>query len=418
MLYHLFQYLEEHTKLAGAGLFEFLSFRAAMSILLSLIISLLLGGKLIKFLRGQQVKETVRKLGLEGEKQKQGTPTMGGLIILGAVLIPVLLLADLTNIYVQLMLFVTITLGGVGFADDYIKVFKKNKGGLAARFKLIGQFTVGLILGTVLFFHPDVIVREDVTRNPDKVFIGEVERFEIDTDDGKRLMVDYKTPVTTIPMVKDVEFDYSWPLSWLGDDCHKWAWLIFIPVVMFILTFISNGVNLTDGIDGLATGTTAIVFATLGILAYVSGNIVTSAYLNILYLPNTGELLIFCAALLGACVGFLWYNAYPAQVFMGDTGSLALGGMVACLAIIIRKELLIPILCGIFIMENISVILQVGWFKYTKRRYGEGRRIFKMAPLHHHYQKMGMVEPKLVARFWIIGILLAVLTFVVGLKIR
>lgn len=386
--------------------------------IISLIISLLFGGKLIKYLKGLQVKETVRNLGLDGQKQKEGTPTMGGVIILGAILLPVLLLTDLTNIYVQLMLFVTISLGGVGFLDDYIKVFKKDKGGLAARFKLIGQFLVGAILGAVLFFHPDVIVREDITLTPEKVVRGEIDRFAVQGEDGMRLMVDYKAPVTTIPLVKNIDFNYSEFLSFLGGSYYKWGWLIFIPVVMFILMFISNGANLTDGLDGLATGVTAVIVGTLGIFAYVSGNAVTADYLNIIYLPNIGELLVFSAALLGACIGFLWYNAFPASVFMGDTGSLALGGIVASLAIIMRKELLIPVLCGVFLIENISVIMQVSYFKYTKRRFGEGRRIFKMSPLHHHYQKLGMPEQKIVARFWIAGILLAVLTLIIGLKLR
>ena len=420
MLYHLFQYLESNYNITGSGLFEFLSFRAALAIIISLLISLVFGGRLIKFLQKQQVKETVRKLGLKGEEQKQGTPTMGGIIILGAILIPVLLLANLTNIYVLLILFVTVALGLVGFIDDYIKVFRKNKAGLAARFKLIGQFSVGLIVGAVLFFHPDVIVRKDVTDNPDKVFYNEVDRqVSYDERGDFNFSIDYRAAVTTIPFVKSYDFDYSQPLVWLfGEKYHKYGWIIYIPIIMLIITFISNGCNLTDGMDGLATGISAIIALALGLFSYVSGNAILTDYLNVLYMPNIGELLVFSAALVGACIGFLWYNAYPAQIFMGDTGSLALGGIIASIAIIVRKELFIPILCGIFIIENVSVMIQVAWFKYTKRKYGEGRRVFKMAPLHHHYQKLGFSEPKIVARFWIISVLLVVLAFVLTLKIR
>jgi len=419
MLYYLSQYLGEHYNLVGAGLFEFLSFRAGISIILSLLISMVFGEKLINFLQKQQVKETVRKLGLEGEETKQGTPTMGGVVILGSVLLPVILFSDLSNIYIMLMLFVTLSLGAVGFIDDYIKVFLKDKGGLRARSKLIGQFGVGLILGSVLYFHPDVVIRKDITDTPDAVFYHEIDRsVSFDNRGDTKFSVDYKAPETTIPFVKQFDFDYGSVLSFMGDNYHKYGWLIYIPMVMFMLTFISNGANLTDGMDGLATGISAIIVLTLGIFAYVTGNSIFAEYLNIIYLPNTGELLIFSAALFGSCIGFLYFNCYPAQVFMGDTGSLALGGIIASLAIIVRKELFVPILCGVFMIENISVMMQVGWFKYTKRKYGEGRRIFKMAPLHHHYQKLGYPEPKIVTRFWIISVLLAVMAMVMTLKIR
>jgi len=419
MLYHLFKYLETHFEISGSGLFEFLTFRAAFAILISLIISWLLGGKLIRFLQGLQVKETVRDLGLAGEKQKQGTPTMGGLIILSAILIPVLLLGDLSNIYIQLMLFVTVSLGTVGFVDDYIKIFKKDKGGLAARSKLIGQFFVGLIVALTLWMHPDVVIRQDVTNNLDREFYRESDRFmTFDRRGETRIMVDYRAPVTTIPFVKNTEFNYGSVFTFFGINSPILGGLLYILVIIGIVVFISNGANLTDGMDGLATGVSAIIAVTLGLFAYVSGNSIAADYLNILYLPNTGELLVFCAAFIGACIGFLWYNAYPAQVFMGDTGSLAIGGIIAVLAIIIRKEMLIPVLCGVFIIENFSVMLQVGYFKYTKRKYGAGRRIFKMAPLHHHYQKLGFHESKIVSRFWIISIMLAVLAFVITLKIR
>ncbi len=419
MLYHLFKYLETEFGLSGSSLFEFLTFRAALAIIISLIISWLFGGKLIKFLQGQQVKETVRDLGLAGEKQKQGTPTMGGLIILTAILIPVLLLGDLSNIYIQLMIFVTISLGTVGFVDDYIKVFKKDKGGLAARSKLIGQFFVGTVVALTLWLHPQIVVRQDITDNLDKQFQRESNRFMTFDQQGEtRIMVDYRDPVTTIPFVKNTEFNYGSLLGFLGENGRNMGWLLYLPIVILILVFISNGANLTDGMDGLATGVSAIMVVTLGIFAYVSGNSIVSDYLNILYLPRAGELLVFSAAFIGACIGFLWYNAYPAQVFMGDTGSLAIGGIIAALAIVIRKEALIPILCGVFIIENLSVMIQVSYFKYTKRKYGEGRRIFKMAPLHHHFQKQGHHESKIVSRFWIISILLAVLTFIITLKIR
>jgi phospho-N-acetylmuramoyl-pentapeptide-transferase len=415
MLYYLFTYLDQAFDIPGAGLFQFITFRAAMAILVSLLISLVFGQRLVDYLRRRQVGETVRDLGLEGQLQKQGTPTMGGLIILAAIFIPTVLFAKLENIYVQLMLLVTVWMGAIGFIDDYIKVFKKDKRGLAGKFKIVGQVSIGLIVGSVLYFHPSVTVREPVTASNGQVQATvSFQGFQADTT---TVYHDVKKNTTTIPFVKGNEFNYSSLLSWMGPNAANWGWLIFIPVVIFIITAVSNGANITDGIDGLATGTSAIAAFTLLVFAYVSGNIVFSNYLSIMYLPNTGELVIFLAAFIGACVGFLWYNSYPAQVFMGDTGSLALGGIIAVLAIIVRKELLIPILCGVFLVENLSVMLQVGYFKYTRIRFGEGRRIFKMAPLHHHYQKLGMHESKIVTRFWIVGIMLAVLT-IVTLKIR
>jgi len=415
MLYYLFTYLDQAFDLPGAGLFQFITFRAAMAIMVSLLISLVFGQRLVDYLRRRQVGETVRDLGLEGQLQKQGTPTMGGLIILAAIFIPTVLFAKLDNIYILLMLLVTVWMGAIGFIDDYIKVFKKDKRGLAGKFKIVGQVTIGLIVGSVLYFHPSVTVREPVTASNGQVQATvSFQGFQADTT---TVYHDVKKITTTIPFVKGNEFDYNRLISWMGPNAANWGWLIFIPVVIFIITAVSNGANITDGIDGLATGTSAIAAFTLLVFAYVSGNIVFSNYLSIMYLPNTGELVIFLAAFIGACVGFLWYNSYPAQVFMGDTGSLALGGIIAVLAIIVRKELLIPILCGVFLVENLSVMLQVGYFKYTRIRFGEGRRIFKMAPLHHHYQKLGMHESKIVTRFWIVGIMLAVLT-IVTLKIR
>ncbi len=415
MLYYLFTYLDKAFDVPGAGLFQFITFRAAMAIMVSLLISLVFGGRLVNYLRRRQVGETVRDLGLEGQLQKQGTPTMGGLIILAAIFIPTVLFARLDNIYILLMLLVTVWMGAIGFIDDYIKVFKKDKRGLAGRFKIVGQVSVGLIVGAVLYFHPSVTVREPVTASNGQVQAVVSSRgFQADTT---TIYHDVKKITTTIPFVKGNEFDYNSLLSWLGPNAADYGWLVFIPVVIFIITAVSNGANITDGIDGLATGTSAIAAFTLLVFAYVSGNIVFSNYLSIMYLPNTGELVIFLAAFIGACVGFLWYNSYPAQVFMGDTGSLALGGIIAVLAIIVRKELLIPILCGVFLVENLSVMLQVGYFKYTRIRFGEGRRILKMAPLHHHFQKLGMHESKIVTRFWIVGIMLAVLT-IVTLKIR
>jgi phospho-N-acetylmuramoyl-pentapeptide-transferase len=415
MLYYLFTYLDKAFDLPGAGLFQFITFRAAAAILVSLLISLVFGGRLVNYLRRRQVGETVRDLGLEGQLQKQGTPTMGGLIILAAIFIPTVLFAKLENIYILLMLLVTVWMGAIGFIDDYIKVFKKDKRGLAGKFKVIGQVSLGLIVGSVLYFHPSVTVREPVAANNGQVqAIVSAQGFQADTT---TVYHDVKKITTTIPFVKGNEFNYNNLISWISPEASTYGWLIFIPVVIFIITAVSNGANITDGIDGLATGTSAIAAFTLLVFAYISGNIVFSNYLSIMYLPQTGELVIFIAAFIGACVGFLWYNSFPAQVFMGDTGSLALGGIIAVLAIIVRKELLIPILCGVFVVENLSVMLQVGYFKYTKNKYGEGRRIFKMAPLHHHFQKLGMHESKIVTRFWIVGIMLAVLT-IVTLKIR
>lgn len=418
MLYHLFEYIDLNFDFPGTRLFQYISFRAALAIVTSLLISLILGGKIIRLLQRLQVGETVRDLGLKGQLEKQGTPTMGGLLILSAVLIPTLLFARLDNIYVLLMILVTIWMGAIGFLDDYIKVFKKDKEGLAGRFKIIGQIGLGLIVGATLFFNDNVVVRENIRTDKLVSTAGSTNMGLEEDEQGNRYYTqDSKKPVTTIPFFKNHEFNYADLLSFLGEGYEKWAFLVFIPIVIFIVTAVSNGANMTDGLDGLATGTSAIIGATLGVFAYVSGNIIFSDYLNVMYIPMTGELVIYSAAFLGACIGFLWYNAYPAQVFMGDTGSLAIGGIIAALAIILRKELLIPLLCGIFLVENLSVMLQVGYFKYTKKKNGEGSRLFKMAPLHHHYQKLGFHESKIVSRFWIVGILLAVLT-IVTLKIR
>ena len=412
MLYYLFDYLHRMYDFPGAGVFQYISFRAAMAIITSLIISLLFGKSLIRLLVKRQIGETVRDLGLKGQSEKAGTPTMGGLIILGAILIPTFLFAKLHNTYVLLMIFTTIWLGGIGFVDDYIKVFRKNKKGLRGKFKLMGQVVLGLAVGAVMFFHNDIVVREKLT-------VEQVQEQGVDLSDASANFdpIAKKSTKTTIPFVKNNEFDYSVLISWLGNGFGKYAWLIFIPIVVLIIMAVSNGANLTDGIDGLATGTSAIIGATLALLAWVSGNIVFANYLNIMYIPNSGELTIFISAFVGACIGFLWYNSYPAQVFMGDTGSLAIGGIIAVFAIIIRKELLIPILCGIFLVENLSVILQVAYFKRTKRRTGVGKRIFKMSPIHHHYQVLGYPEPKIVMRFLIVGIMLAVAT-VITLKLR
>lgn len=418
MFYYLFEFLHDKFNLPGAGVFRYISFRAAMAIITSLIISLVFGKRIIDILLKKQVGESVRDLGLDGQIQKQGTPTMGGLIILSAILIPTLLFAKLHNVYIILMLLSTVLLGVIGFLDDYIKVFKKDKKGLAGKFKVMGQIGIGLMVGITLYFNDQVVVKE-------KVFSSGQSSYSIDDvygKDNKPALPVYSKEVTksmktTIPFVKNNEFDYASLLRFLGDGYKQWAWLIFIPMVIIIVTAVSNGANITDGVDGLATGTSAIMGATLGIFAYVSGNTVFADYLNIMYIPNSGELVIFMSAFVGACVGFLWYNSFPAQVFMGDTGSLALGGIIAVFAIAIRKELLIPILCGIFLVENLSVMLQVGYFKYTKKKFGEGRRIFKMAPLHHHYQKLGIHESKIVSRFWIVGVMLAVLT-IVTLKLR
>ncbi len=417
MLYYLFIYLHKAFNVPGAGMFQYISFRAALAVITSLTISLLFGKSLINFLRRKQVGETVRDLGLEGQKEKEGTPTMGGLIILGAILIPVLLFAKLDNIYILLMLFTTIWLGFIGYIDDYIKVFKKDKRGLAGKFKIIGQVIAGIVIGLCMYFHPGIVIREKFPEAKDRPING-ITLFERSSSHIVKFSpIPKKSTKTTIPFFKNNEFDYSSLISFVGAGYKKYEWLIFTLIVILIITAVSNGANLTDGMDGLATGTSAIIGTTLGVLAWVSGNIVFADYLNIMYLPNTGELAIFISAFVGACVGFLWYNTYPAQVFMGDTGSLALGGIIATFAILIRKELLIPILCGIFLVEVLSVIIQVYYFKYTRLRYGEGRRIFLMSPLHHHYQKLGYKEPKIVQRFFIVGIMLAVLT-IITLKIR
>lgn len=400
MLYYLFKYLEQHFDLIGAGVFQYISFRAGAAVVLSLLITITFGKRLIGFLQKKQIGETIRDLGLQGQMEKKGTPTMGGIIIISAIVIPTLLFARLDNIYVILLLVTTIGLGLIGFTDDYIKVFKKDKEGLSGRFKIVGQIGIGLIVGLTLYFHEDVVVRE----------FDNADTIEISAEGYQ----DVKSTITTVPFMKDNEFNYDNIIPFFSDD---YTWMIYVLMVIFIVTAVSNGANITDGLDGLATGTSAIIGLTIAILAYVSGRADFSEYLNIMYIPNLGELVIFCTAFVGACLGFLWYNSYPAQVFMGDTGSLSLGGIIAVLAIAVRKELLIPILCGVFLIENLSVIIQVGYFKYTKKKYGEGRRVFKMSPLHHHYQKLDMPESKIVARFWIVGILLAVLTLAT-LKLR
>lgn len=410
MLYYLFQYLENEHQIPGASLFNFLTFRASFAIILSLLISTIFGKRVIKFLEKKQVKESIRDLGLAGESKKVGTPTMGGLIIIFSTLIPVGLLAKLDNIYIILLLIATVWMGTIGFIDDYIKKFKKDKAGLKGKFKIIGQVGLGLIVGLTLFFHPEVTIKE-------RVPIAQVEYSESNSKLVEKSYVEFKSTKTTIPFFKGNEFDYSDLIKWLGSEYKSYSWIIFILIVIFIIAAVSNGANLTDGIDGLAAGTSAIVVLTLGIFAWVSGNIIFSDYLNIMYIPRVEEITIYIASLVGSLIGFLWYNAYPAQVFMGDTGSLTIGGIIAVIAIAVRKEWLIPLLCGIFLLENLSVVLQVGYFKFTKRKYGKGRRIFKMSPLHHHYQKIGYHESKIVTRFWIIGILLAILTFVT-LKIR
>ena len=417
MLYYLFEYLNKHTSLPGMGVFHYISFRAVMAVLTSLVISMLFGKRIIALLQRRQVGETIRNLGLAGEQKKSGTPTMGGLIILSAIVIPTLLFARLENIYIILMLVTTVWLGIIGFIDDYIKVFRKDKEGLHGRFKIIGQVGLGLIVGTIVYFHPSIQTKVEIPES----LVAKVDQSKVmgvEDNDGKlHYMLDRKLPNTTIPFVKDNEFNYSSVMAIFGEGMRKYTWILYILAVTIIITAVSNGANITDGIDGLATGTSAIIGSTLGILAYVSGNIIFANYLNIMYIPFAGELVVFIAAFVGACVGFLWYNAYPAQVFMGDTGSLALGGIIAVFAIAIRKELLIPILCGIFLIENVSVMMQVAWFKYTKKKYGAGRRIFLMSPLHHHYQKKGLHESKIVSRFWITGIMLAVLT-IATLKLR
>ena len=410
MLYYLFQYLENEYQMPGASLFGFLTFRAAFAVILSLSISTLFGKRIINFLQRKQVGETIRDLGLEGQKEKAGTPTMGGLIIILATVMPVLLVAKLDNIYIILLLVTTLWMGAIGFIDDYIKKFKNDKEGLKGKFKIIGQIGLGLIVGLTLFFHSEVTIKEKIPSD----MIASVSQT---TTQAIQFYPESKSTKTTIPFVKDNEFDYADLITWINPSLESYAWIVFVLIAIFIIAAVSNGANLTDGIDGLAAGTSAIIALTLGIFAWVSGNIIFSDYLNIMYIPRVEEITIFLAAFVGALIGFLWYNTYPAQVFMGDTGSLTIGGIIAVIAIAVRKEWLIPLLCGIFLMENLSVVLQVSYFKYSKKKYGAGRRIFKMSPLHHHYQKLGYHESKIVTRFWIVGILLAILT-IVTLKIR
>lgn len=432
MLFHLFTYLDQLFDFPGSNLFQFISFRAGLAMILSLVITTVYGSRLIEYLRYKQVGETVRNLGLEGQVQKQGTPTMGGLIIIAGILIPTLLLARLDNIYIILMIITTVWMGCIGFLDDYIKVFRKNKEGLAGKFKIVGQVGLSLIIGWTMFFHPDILVRQTVSEVPAIVINQNIPKAglkeQIINEKGEKLIrveksngvyyaKDVKSTITNIPFYKNNEFDYAKVLKFLGDDYQKYALVVFLLFVIVIITAVSNGANITDGIDGLATGTSAIIGITLALLAYVSGNTIIADYLKIIYIPNSGELVIFAAAFVGACIGFLWYNAFPAQVFMGDTGSLTIGGIIAVFAIMIRKELLIPILCGVFLIENLSVIMQVSWFKYTRKKFGEGRRVFLMAPLHHHFQKKGYHESKIVTRFWIVGIILAIIT-IVTLKLR
>lgn len=421
MLYYLFTYLDAIFDFPGAGVFNYISFRAGLALITSLGISLIFGKRIIRYLQLRQVGEIIRDLGLEGQLSKQGTPTMGGLIILACILVPTLLFAKLHNIYIVILLISTVWLGMIGFIDDYIKVFKKNKKGLAGRSKVVGQVGIGLLVGVLLFYHPDVTIRRQIVGKDTKESSVSLSQQETESltplARSRQKFVDVQVPITTIPFVKNHEFNYSKILAFLGEGYEKWAWLIYITAVIFIITAVSNGANMTDGLDGLAAGTTAIIGFVLAIFAYVSGNVLFADYLNIMYIPDSGEIVVYMSAFIGACVGFLWFNSYPAQIFMGDTGSLALGGIVAVVAIALRKELLIPIFCGIYLMENLSVLLQVSYFKYTRKRFGEGRRIFKMAPLHHHYQKLGFHEAKIVSRFWIVGVALAVLTMVT-LKLR
>jgi len=410
MLFYLFEYLQS-IDFPGAGMFQFISFRSGMAVILSLLIGTIIGKKIISILQKQQIGEVVRNLGLEGQYQKAGTPTMGGVIIIISILIPVLLFARLDNVYIILMIITTLWLGIIGFLDDYIKVFKKNKGGLAGRFKIIGQVSLGVIVGLTLYFHEDVVARVKTPVPVEYNVANEAgvnEVFKVET---------IKAPVTNVPFFKDNRLDYTSLVGFLGENARDWGWVIFVLVVIFIITAVSNGANITDGLDGLATGVSSIIGVTLGIFAYLSGHALYADYLNIMFIPHSQELVVFMSAFIGACIGFLWYNSFPAQVFMGDTGSLTLGGLIAVCAILVRIELLIPILCGIFLVESLSVMIQVGWFKYTKKKYGEGRRIFKMAPLHHHYQLKGYTESKIVLRFWIVSIILAVMT-IVTLKIR
>ena len=416
MIYYFYEWLM-NTNFPGVGMLQYISFRSGGAVILSLIIATAFGKRMIVYLQRKQIGEVVRDLGLEGQIQKKGTPTMGGLVILLAIIVPVLIFARLDNIYIQLMLVTTVFLGAIGFVDDYIKVFMKNKKGLAGKFKILGQVILGLFVASTLFLSDDVMVRERV-QNPAG---AELKEIVVDPETGRQVMQyiteDVKSTKTTIPFIKKNEFDYEWLVAFAGDASSWLKWLVYAIAIILIITAVSNAANLTDGLDGLAAGTSAISGTTLGILAYVSGNVIYSDYLNIMYIPNAGELTVFMAAFIGATVGFLWYNSFPAQVFMGDTGSLALGGILAVFSVIIRKEILIPLLCGIFLIENLSVVIQVIWFKYTKSKYGQGRRIFLMSPIHHHYQMKGIHESKIVARFWLVGIMLAVLT-IVTLKIR
>ncbi len=417
MLYHLYK-LIEHWDIPGLGVMQYISFRASASVILSLIITMVFGKKIIRLLQKKQIGEEIRNLGLEGQMQKKGTPTMGGVIIIASILVPTLLFARLDNIYTWLMIITTVWLGFIGFVDDYIKVFRKDKKGLAGKFKVLGQISLGILVASTLYFNDDVVVREKV-KDFNGNFISEI---KVDAGTGAQEVVyksqHVKSTVTTLPFIKNQELDYRWLVKFLPDEWEEvGSWLLYALIIIFIITLVSNGTNLTDGLDGLATGTTAISGLTLGILAYISGHVMLAEYLNIMYIPNIGELAVFVAAFIGATVGFLWYNAFPAQVFMGDTGSLALGGILAVFSVIIRKEIMIPLICGIFIIESLSVVMQVSWFKYTKRKYGEGRRIFLMSPLHHHYQKKGIPEAKIVARFWIVAIMLAVIS-IVTLKVR
>jgi phospho-N-acetylmuramoyl-pentapeptide-transferase len=417
MLYYLFKYLDSLMNLPGSGLFNYISFRSAMAVITSLLISLIIGKRIINYLQKKQVGEVVRDLGLEGQYRKEGTPSMGGLIILISIVVPVLLFARLDNVYIILMLVTTVWLGIIGFLDDYIKIFRKRKDGLPGRYKIFAQIVLGLVVGVTLYFSEQAVVREIVPAESGGN-ITEITEPQLVTDGSRMAYRDIKTTKTTIPFIKNNEFDYAWLVPFVNKESRQiWGWLVFVVMVIIVVSAVSNGANLTDGLDGLATGTSAIIGSTLGILAYVSGNVIYADYLNIMYIPNSGELVIFASAFIGATIGFLWYNSFPAQVFMGDTGSLSLGGIIAVMAIILRKELLVPILCGVFFAESLSVIIQVAWFKHTKKRYGEGRRVFLMAPLHHHFQKMGYPESKIVVRFWIVGIILAVLS-VVTLKVR
>lgn len=419
MLYPFFNWLTE-LHIPGAGVFKYISFRSAAALVLSLLVSMLVGKSIIKLLRKKQIGETVRDLGLQGQKEKEGTPTMGGIIIIAAILVPVLLLNKLNNVYVLLMIFTTLWLGTLGFIDDYIKVFKKNKQGLSGKMKVFGQIVLGLAVAVVMYFSPQVVIKEHADKQSN--FVQSEQVFSVDnaaqtpTSNFSNVPAKHSTK-TTIPFVKNNEFDYAWLTAWMGDTDGKWSFLFFIPIVIFIIVAVSNGANLTDGLDGLAAGTSAFIAFAIAVLAYVSGNAIFADYLNIMYIPNIGELVIFMAALVGACIGFYWWNCYPAQIFMGDTGSLMLGGIIAVSSVIIRKELLLPLLCFVFFVQSLSVIIQVSYFKYTKKKYGEGRRIFLMTPIHHHYQKKGMHEAKIVQRFIIISILFAVLT-IVTLKLR